>query len=140
DSFDYFAHVRRHRFVIKCQEVAQGGDPIASSLDQLFFHQTDGRGIVVAQQSHDRVFLEHDRLYNFAAPAARLSIFFNDAEHFARAASKSERDWAAADAAIFDQRMVALRGIDLQGEDLATMRTRHVDLSQQIHRTSPNRA
>ena len=66
DLFDHLTNVSRDRLVIEREQITQGRDPIAAAFDQLFLHQTNGRRIVVAQKSDDRVFLEHSRFYHFS--------------------------------------------------------------------------
>jgi hypothetical protein len=42
-------------------------------------------------------------------------------------------DWATANAAVFDQRLLGLRGIDLQRENLAAMRTGNFSFNDKLH-------
>jgi hypothetical protein len=65
DFLEHFAHVHRDRLVIEREEIAQGRDPVAPGFDQLLLQQGDRRGIVVAQEPHDRILLEHLSLLRF---------------------------------------------------------------------------
>ena len=52
-----------------------------------------------------------------------VSCAVNKIDHGTRLTSNGQIDWPAANAAIFDQRLFRLRGVDLQRKNFAAMRT-----------------
>ena len=58
---------------------------------------------------------------------------FADTFNFAGAAMNRQRDWPAADAAIFNQCLLALRSVDLKQKRLTAMRTDDFRFVNQFH-------
>ena len=60
-------------------------------------------------------------------------LAFRDAQHLAGTTSDRERNRPAADGAVFDERLFALRSIDLQREYFAAMRARDFCFNGKFH-------
>ncbi len=72
DFLQHLADVRRDRLVIEIKQVAQSSNAVAPGLDQLLLEEGDRRGIVVAQEPHDRVLLEHVSFVRLSGPARKV--------------------------------------------------------------------
>src|SRR5260370_31737260 len=62
-----------------------------------------------------------------------VSFGVDKIDHDAGLTTNGQIDWAATNAAIFDQRLLRLRGVDLQRENFAAVRTGDFGFNDKLH-------